>query len=164
ILDEGKHLDRPHDNRAGELVDPSLAHQPRPSVDLRAAGSALRRLAVPAARQGSVQVSLDVVDPIEDDHALRDGHLVGHELPALGIAPEHLKCRVRHAPLLCYALTSATSSTGICGTGRVATLICPASLDTTRFLAPQEGSGSGKSRRQCAPRLSLRSIADLKIA
>src|SRR5262249_42075996 len=48
------------------------AHEARLAVDLRGAGAALARLAVPAARQVRRLRRLDLVDGVEHDHALAD--------------------------------------------------------------------------------------------
>ena len=53
---------------SGSSSQPRHAHQPRLAVDLRRAGAALARLAVPAASEVAGLRRLDAVDRVEHDH------------------------------------------------------------------------------------------------
>ena len=61
---------------AGSGVHAGHAHEPGLAVDLGGAGAALAGLAIPAAGQVVGLRRLDLVDGVEDDHALADVGLV----------------------------------------------------------------------------------------
>ena len=66
-----------------EVRQSRLAHERRLAVDLGGAAAALGRLAVPARGQVGLDVLLDPVDGVEDDHALPRRHDVLEELALL---------------------------------------------------------------------------------
>ncbi len=74
---------------AAEDRHPRHAQQPRPSVDLRAARTALSRLAVPAHRQIARLGGLDAVDDVEDDLAVVDLDLEVLQTAAPGVPAPH---------------------------------------------------------------------------
>ena len=64
------------DRPCGKVVDTRLAHQHGVTVDLGAARTAFRSLAVPPAREIGVEVVLHVVHRVEDHHARNHRDLV----------------------------------------------------------------------------------------
>src|SRR5207237_9260782 len=144
-----------------QRVQPGHAHQAREAVDLRRAGAALAGLAVPAHGEVVGLLGLDAVDGVEDDHALRDFGRVVAEGAALAVAAPDGEGRLHDfiSSMICF------SSAGISGIGRRSTRIePPAPFRMTTLTLPNAGSCLGRSSRKCAPRLSLRSIAERVMA
>jgi hypothetical protein len=87
---------RQRDRLAGdELLHACHALEPRPSVDLRAAGAALSGFAVPAHGQILRLPRLQLVHDVEDDHAVLVLDLVLDVLAVIVAAPD-TKMRCRH--------------------------------------------------------------------
>src|SRR6202035_1198404 len=92
VHDQRERPHQPHVNfEIDELVDAGLAHKTRSPVDLCAAGAALGGFAVPAAGEVVREVRLEVVDRVEQHHALDGGHLQALLLAAPGFATEDLQ-------------------------------------------------------------------------
>src|SRR5262249_61871187 len=87
-LDDDRHVEV-------EIREARHAHEPRRAVDLRRAGAALARLAVPARGEVGRRLRLDLVDRVEDDHAGRDlgGVVLEAALAALA-APDAESCHL----------------------------------------------------------------------
>ena len=83
----------------GQVVEPRLAHQPRPAVDLGAARAALRGLAVPAHGEVRRLAALDLEHRVEHDHAGLGLDLVVDELAAGGVASPQAQRARAHAAL-----------------------------------------------------------------
>jgi hypothetical protein len=115
ILDEreGLHGLDGHRLLDGQLVEAGHAHQLGHAVDLGRAGAALAGLAVPAAGEIVGRLRLDLVDGVEDHHALADLGGVVLERPALPIATPDAKGGLH---LLCSS-TICFNSAGMGGSG-----------------------------------------------
>src|SRR5918994_4593996 len=143
-------------------VQPCHAHEPRLSVDLRRARSALAGLAVPAAGQVWRLGRLDAVDGVEDDHPLRHVGRVVH-VAAVGAraAPDPERGLGHHfiSSIICFR------PAGIGGMGMWRTCIEPSGARPTCTLrVAHSGSIEGQSSRKCPPRLSRRSSAERAMA
>src|SRR2546421_3455991 len=113
VLDQGEGAHRADvDLLTLELVDPGLAHQHRPAVDLGAAGAALGGLAVPAYGQIQGEMGLDVVDGVEHHHAFLHRHLEALLSAVAVLAPvdEQRDRAAGHAP----GIQRGSCSTPLC--------------------------------------------------
>src|SRR5262249_11774392 len=122
-----------------ERIEPRLARQARPSVDLRRTGAALARLAIPADGEIGREVSLYVMERVQDHHAGRDRHTVLDCLPPLRASAKDFENRFAHAGFSKRAFRSA----GISGTGDCESLIASPSREITLFFFPQAASVFG---------------------
>src|ERR1044071_5600253 len=125
--------------RKFELTEPAHAHQPGLAVDLRGAGSALARLAIPAHREIAGLLGLDLVHHVEHDHPVRRlGGVVDElTLPRLAAPDPEVGLHV-------FSSTTCLSSGGRGGIGAREICMAPwTSRCRTKFAAPYSAVFSG---------------------
>jgi len=143
VADQREGPDRRHRDRVARLeqVHPGHAHEPGLAVDLGAARAALAGLAVPATGEVVGLSRLDLVDHVEDDHALLGLDLVVLEAAARGVAAEHPHRELGHRYFLSWK--SALSSAGISASGSRLRASAPCLWRMTTLILPHESSVSG---------------------
>ena len=152
-------LDRDRLRRAGRSIEPRLAHQARPAVDLGAARAALGGLAVPAHGEVRRLACAGSRAPRRARPCPLGLDLVVDELAARRVAAPQLAasaCSSR-APPPCVRVDERRQLVGLDDRPRLERASRPPSLrDDDVVLAPVVVVRPGKSSRLCAPRLSWR--------
>src|SRR2546425_1344952 len=143
VADQREGPDRRHRDRVARLeqVHPRHAHEPGLAVDLGAARAALAGLAVPATGEVVGLSRLDLVDHVEDDHALLGLDAIVLEAAGRGVAAEHPHRELGHRYFLSWK--SALSSAGISGSGSRLGASAPPLWRVTTLVLPQESSVDG---------------------
>src|SRR5258708_2433567 len=98
VFNDGERFHRVDGNRfvGGERIDAGLAGKPWTAIDLRRAGAALAGLAVPADSEIRFQVTLYIMQRIQNNHAWSNRDFVLLRASGLLVAPEHFQDRFRH--------------------------------------------------------------------
>ncbi len=120
---------------------PGHAHEPGPTVHLRAAGAALAGLAVPAHSEIRRELGLHTVHDVENDLALLGGERVVLECAAVRVAPPNAQRHLRGAGLegsrhQWSSSKSAFSAVGISGSGSALTVTSPSCSEVVMLSAP----------------------------
>ena len=144
ILDRRKRAHRFHRHGLPEvqLAQPRHAHQPRVAVDLRRAGAALARLAVPPDREIGRLLRLDPMHDVEDDHPFRHLRVERLERPVAfrTRAPDLERGVSNHD--FCSSITCFSSS-GIGAIGTRDTCIAPPACFTMTLMVLNSACLSG---------------------
>src|SRR5258708_6815520 len=136
----------------GEIIHARLAGKARAAVDFCGTRAALPCFAIPTNGKIGGEVSLKVVERVENNHAGGDGDAVVHSLPTIRIAAENAQDGVAHdGPPFCEHRMASSQRSGRAQpeTFHLVKLAEPM-CEVMAFMAFPWGSLTTKSRKDCS--------------